>query len=96
MALAAEAGLGPAHFAQQFRRVAGLSPHQYVLRRRVKRAAALLRLSRRSIAEIAIEVGFSSQSHLTTAFHRVYGTTPGSYRAEYTSGWKTIPPAIGF
>ena len=96
MALAAAAGLGPAHFAQQFRRVAGLSPHQYVLRRRVKRAAALLRLSRRSVAEVALEVGFSSQSHLTAAFRRVYGTTPGAYRAEYTSGWKTVPPTIGF
>jgi AraC family transcriptional regulator len=82
LALAAEAGLGPAQFTHQFRRSTGLSPHQYVLRRRVERAAELLASPSQSIADVALAVGFCSQSHLTAAFRRVYGKPPGAYRRE--------------
>ncbi|MBI4382080.1 MAG: helix-turn-helix transcriptional regulator [candidate division NC10 bacterium] len=82
--LAVEAGVSRVHFVRQFKRLAGLSPHQYVLRRRVERAAALLKDQDACLKALAHEVGFSSQSHLTSAFRRVYGTTPGAYRHRRT------------
>lgn len=78
--LAEVAGLGRARFCREFRAATGRSPHQYVLERRVARAAELLAGSARPIADIAHAVGFSSQSHLTTAFRRINGTTPLAYR----------------
>jgi AraC family transcriptional regulator len=54
--------------------------HQYVLGRRIERAASLLRFSDTPIAAIAIECGFADQSHLTTAFRRRTGVTPAVYR----------------
>jgi AraC family transcriptional regulator len=82
--LAAEAGVSRVHFVREFRRLTRLSPHQYVLRRRVERAAALLKDRDACLKALALEVGFSSQSHLTAAFRRVYGTTPGAYRDRHT------------
>jgi AraC family transcriptional regulator len=78
--LAAQAGLSSVHFAREFKRLTGLPPHRYVLQRRAERAAALLEEGETSLKTLALEVGFSSQSHLTAAFQRVYGTTPGAYR----------------
>jgi AraC family transcriptional regulator len=83
--LAAEAGISRAHFVREFRRLTGLSPHQYVLRRRVERAAALLKTRDPCLKALALDVGFSSQSHLTAAFRRVYGITPGAYRDRYAA-----------
>lgn len=83
LTLAAEAGLGAAQFTHQFRRFTGVSPHQYVLRRRVEGAAQLLARPNQSIADVAFAMGFCSQSHLTVAFQRVYGTSPGAYRREH-------------
>ncbi len=79
-ALAAHAGVSRVHFVRQFKRLTGLAPHQYVLRRRVERAAALLQNRDACLKALALEVGFSSQAHLTAAFRRVTGTTPGAYR----------------
>ncbi|WP_437543646.1 helix-turn-helix transcriptional regulator [Sorangium sp. So ce367] len=56
------------------------TPYQYVLSRRIEKAMAMLRDERLSIAEIALACGFSNQGHLTTAFKRRTGTTPGAYR----------------
>jgi AraC family transcriptional regulator len=78
--LAAEACLSRVHFVRQFKRLTGFSPHQYVLTRRIERAAALLKNRDACLKALALEVGFSSQSHLTAAFRRVYGTTPGAHR----------------
>jgi len=83
--LAVEAGVSRVHFVRQFKRLTGFSPRQYVLRRRVERAAALLKDRDACLKALALEVGFSSQSHLTSAFRRVYGTTPGAYRRRRTS-----------
>jgi AraC family transcriptional regulator len=83
-ALAAQAGVSRVHFVRQFKRLMGLAPHQYVLRRRVERAAALLKDRDACLKALALEVGFSSQSHLTAAFRHVYGTTPGAYRDRST------------
>ena len=59
----------------------GHSPYQFILNRRLLRARELLVTSGETIAEIAYEVGFSSQSHMTSTFQRLLGTTPQHYRA---------------
>jgi AraC family transcriptional regulator len=82
LTLATEAGLSAVHFAREFKRLTGSAPHRYVLGRRLERARTQLARGDRSITEVALTVGFSSQSHLTTAFRRVYGTTPAAYRNE--------------
>jgi AraC family transcriptional regulator len=80
LTLAAEAGVSAAHLARVFKRAMGRSVHRYLLDRRVEWAAALLGGTDRAIAEVAQVTGFSSQAHLTTAFHRLNRTTPAAYR----------------
>ena len=87
--LARAAGLSPAHFSREFRRTFGESPHQYLLTRRLERAAALLRNTDRSVTEICFDVGLTSVGSFTTSFRRVYGMTPSEYRAIVPAG----PPA---
>src|SRR5690349_12796412 len=79
--LARAAGLSRAHFSREFRRTFGESPHGYLLTRRMERAAALLRNTDHSVAEICFEVGLASVGSFTTSFRRVYGVTPTAYRA---------------
>lgn len=79
-ALAEVADYSPAFFARAFKRHTGESLHQYVLRRRIARAKQLLLASDAAISRIAAETGFSSQSHLTSAFRRFMGQTPGALR----------------
>jgi AraC family transcriptional regulator len=81
-ALAAVAEVGPSYFPRLFRQAMGSTPHQFVLHQRVKRAMKLLANRKLSIAEISLSVGFANQSHFTTAFRKVSGTTPASYRKE--------------
>jgi AraC-like DNA-binding protein len=81
--LARAARLSPAHFSREFRRVFGESPHQYLLTRRLERAAALLRTTDRSVADICITVGLRSIGSFTTSFRRAYGKSPTQYRAAY-------------
>ena len=78
--LAREAGVGAHAFAAAFRRALGVSPHRYVLERRIERAKTLLRDRETPLAEIALQCGFSSQSHLTTTFRRLVGQTPKAFR----------------
>jgi AraC family transcriptional regulator len=78
--LAGLVGLSPDRFAHGFKASTGLSPHRYVIERRVQRAAELLATTSEPIAAIALAVGCSSQAHLTTLFRQVLGTTPGAYR----------------
>ena len=75
-ALATAAGLSPAHFSRAFRKAFGESPHAYLLTRRLERAAALLRNTDNSVADICIAVGLSSIGSFTTSFRRMFGTTP--------------------
>jgi AraC-like DNA-binding protein len=79
--MAAAAGLSKAHFSREFRRAFGESPHHYLLTRRLERAAALLRMTDWSIAEVCLEVGLLSIGSFTTSFKRTYGMTPTEYRA---------------
>ena len=83
--LAGEAGLSPSHLTRELRRVSGLAPHQYVLRRRAERARVLLDRPDHTVGAVAHAVGFSSQAHLTLVFQRVFGLTPGAYRALHRS-----------
>jgi AraC family transcriptional regulator len=78
--MAGATGYSKAHFVRLFRRTTGTSPHRYVLLRRLHRASRLIATSTLSLAEVATETGFASQSHLTTAFVRRYGCTPGVAR----------------
>jgi AraC-like DNA-binding protein len=82
-ALARAAHLSPAHFSREFRRAFGETPHQYLLTRRLERAAALLRNTDHSVAEICLEVGLRSVGSFTTSFRRAYGLTPTAYRAAF-------------
>jgi AraC-like DNA-binding protein len=80
-ALARAAYLSPAHFSREFRRAFGETPHQYLLTRRLERAAMLLRSTDRSVADICFTVGLRSVGSFTTSFRRVYGMSPTAYRA---------------
>lgn len=78
--IAAAAGVSPNHFAREFRAVLGISAKRYLLLRRIERAQDLIATTDMSLAEIAYGVGFSSQSHMTTAFTNAVGRTPASFR----------------
>jgi len=79
--LAAVVHLSPYHFARLFKNSTGLPPRQYVIARRVERAKELLReRDPLPLVEVAIEAGFSSQSHLTRHFKRLLGVTPRRFR----------------
>jgi AraC-like DNA-binding protein len=81
--LAAAAGLSRAHFSREFRRAFGEAPHAYLLTRRLERAAALLRNTDRSVADICLSVGLASLGSFTTSFTRTYGESPTAYRRRY-------------
>jgi AraC-like DNA-binding protein len=81
--IARAARLSPAHFSREFRRAFGESPHQYLLTRRMERAAALLRTTDRSVAEVCLAVGLRGVGSFTTSFGRTYGISPTAYRASH-------------
>ena len=74
--LAAVAHLSEFHFARLFKQTTGLPPHQFVIHQRVERAKRLIAARRLSLAQVAVAVGFSDQTHLTRHFKRVVGVTP--------------------
>jgi AraC-like DNA-binding protein len=81
--LARAAGLSRAHFSREFRAAFGESPHEYLLTRRMERAAALLRNTDRSVTDVCLSVGLQSIGSFTTSFKRTYGVTPTAYRAAH-------------
>jgi AraC-like DNA-binding protein len=81
--LARAAGLSRAHFSREFRRAFGESPHSYLLTRRLERAAALLRTTDGSVAEVCLAVGLQSVGSFTTSFKRMFGLSPTAYRARF-------------
>ena len=87
--MARVAGLSRAHFSRAFRAAFGEPPHAYLLTRRLERAAALLRTTDRSVADVCLSVGLQSIGSFTTSFTRTYGVSPTAYRT-------TFPPASTF
>jgi AraC-like DNA-binding protein len=87
--MARAAGLSKAHFSREFGKAFGESPHQYLLTRRLERAAALLRTTDWPVAQICFAIGLESVGSFTTSFRRMFGKTPLAYRAAW-------PPATRF
>jgi AraC-like DNA-binding protein len=90
-ALARAAHLSPSHFSREFRRAFGETPHQYLLTRRLERAAALLRNTDRSVADICLTVGLRSVGSFTTSFGRAYAVSPTAYRAAHPPAALRVP-----
>ncbi len=80
--LSALVHMSPYHFARLFKRSTGVSPHRFLVRRRIDAARGLLAARTAPIAEIAQLVGFRTPSHFTTTFRRVIGMRPSAYRSE--------------
>lgn len=78
--LAREADLSDHHMSRAFQLSTGFPPHTYIIRRRLERAAELLRFSNASITEVAYICGYSNPSHFSTAFRREMGIAPRQYR----------------
>jgi AraC family transcriptional regulator len=79
-AMAGQVGISPLYLARAFKAAVGQSPHQYVLARRIERAKELLRNTEMPIIDVALSVGFSSQSHLSHWMIRHTGVSPAVYR----------------
>jgi AraC family transcriptional regulator len=79
-ATARQAGLSAWHFLRLFSRVIGVTPHQYLLRARLRRAARMLAGDERPITDIALDVGFADLSNFVRSFHRVAGVPPRHFR----------------
>jgi AraC family transcriptional regulator len=82
--LANVACLSPYHFSRSFKQATGVGPQRYVIQRRLERAKGLLRRTSQPLAQIAQEVGFADQSHLSQIFRREVGMTPGRFRAAFS------------
>jgi AraC-like DNA-binding protein len=78
--LARVASLSPFHFHREFKRSTGLTPGKYISKVRVDQAKTLLSETQLSLAQVALHVGFTDQSHFTTAFRRATSMTPRAYR----------------
>ena len=78
--LASVAGLSVFHFARQFKQSAGVTPHHYLVQRRIERAQDMLARTDLALSEIAVAAGFSDQSHLSRHFRQMLGTTPREFR----------------
>ncbi|HTO97117.1 MAG TPA: AraC family transcriptional regulator [Myxococcales bacterium] len=73
-------GLSPFHFLRLFARVLGVTPHQYLLRSRLRRATRLLAEGARSVTDVALEAGFADLSNFVNTFRRAAGVPPGRFR----------------
>jgi len=78
--LAEVAGMSRFRLARAFRRTTGMSPHQYLIHLRIRRAVDLMASRELSLGQVAAIVGFTDQSHMTNVFRRVLGITPARYR----------------
>lgn len=94
--MAAAACLSRAHFSREFRQAFGETPYSYLLTRRLERAAALLRSTDYSVADICMRVGLSSVGSFTTSFTRRYGKSPTEYRMSFppAASLAMIPPCV--
>lgn len=94
--MARAAHLSPAHFSRAFRRAFGESPHQYLLTRRLERAASLLRTTDWTVADICVAVGLTSVGSFTTSFGRMFGKSPTAYHASFppAATWAMVPACM--
>ncbi|MBU7575087.1 MAG: helix-turn-helix transcriptional regulator [Hydrogenophaga sp.] len=83
---AGEAALSPFHFLRVFSRVLGVTPHQYLVRTRLRHAARLLAEDDRPVTEVALEVGFADLSNFVRSFHRAAGLSPRGFRRAARNG----------
>jgi len=83
--MAQSVDLSPAHFARMFRKSAGETPHQFVLRNRIERAKEMLRAPEARVLDVAVACGFKTQQHFARVFRHVCGTSPREYRLEWWS-----------
>jgi AraC-like DNA-binding protein len=79
-AAAKEAGLSPFHFLRLFNKVLGVTPHQYLVRTRLRRAARLLAEGSSPVTEVALDAGFADLSNFVRTFHRAAGASPREFR----------------
>ncbi len=89
--IAMAVGLDPFTFGRGFKLATGMTPHQYIIRCRLRRAMRLLAREELTLADIALEVGCSCQSHLTTLFRKHLGTTPGAFRISARERQRRVP-----
>ena len=81
--MAQSIGLSTAHFARMFRKSTGETPHQFVLRQRVERAKAMLRVPDARVLDVAVACGFTTQQHFAQVFRDVCGVSPTQYRQDF-------------
>jgi AraC family transcriptional regulator len=81
--MAQSVGLSTAHFARMFRKSTGETPHQFVLRRRLERAKAMLRAPDARVLGVAVACGFKTQQHFAQVFRNVCGISPTAYRQDF-------------
>jgi AraC family transcriptional regulator len=81
-AVARGCNMSVSQFGRTFKKTTGLTPHRWLVQRRVERAKDLLLRSMLPLAEIALDCGFSEQSHFTRTFTRMVGTSPGEWRRQ--------------
>lgn len=95
-ALAKVSGYSRAYFSRAFRAAYGVSPREYLITRRLERAAALLRTTDRSVADVCHAVGLTSVGSFTTAFTRTNGRSPTAYRQEHppAAAYAVVPECI--
>jgi AraC family transcriptional regulator len=83
---ARQAGLSSFHFLRMFARIVGVTPHQYLLRARLRRAARALAADDRSVSDIALDVGFADLSNFVRTFRRAAGVSPRGFRQAARTG----------
>jgi len=94
--LARAARLSRAHFSREFHRAFGETPHGYLLTRRLERAAALLRGTDHTVADVCVAVGLESVGSFTTSFTRMFGMAPLAYRTSFPhpSTYALVPACV--
>ncbi len=93
--LARESGLSPYHFLRTFERLTGVTPHQYVLRARLRAAATRLATEAGRVIDVALDSGFGDISNFNRAFRTEFGASPRAYRQRYaarTASYGSAPP----
>ncbi|MGH8688650.1 MAG: helix-turn-helix transcriptional regulator [Burkholderiales bacterium] len=79
---AQQAGVSPFHFLRTFTNALGVTPHQYLVRTRLRHAARLLKTTDRTVTDVALDVGFADLSNFVRTFHRAAGVPPGKFRSK--------------